>query len=69
MSAEFFSIKRFTKGKIFTSSFNFDQNWSISEEKNAPKMLACENSRFSSLLSAGDVHYKPQARLLGDSDV
>ena len=38
-------------------------------KKNAPKMLACENSRFSSLLSAGDVHYKPQARLLGDSDV
>ena len=38
-------------------------------KKNAPKMLACENSRFSSLLAAGDVHYKPQARFLGDSDV
>ena len=38
-------------------------------KKNAPKMLAWENSRFSSLLAAGDVLYKPQARILGDSDV
>ena len=38
-------------------------------KKNAPKMLAWENSRFSSLLVAGDVLYKPQARILGDSDV
>ena len=41
----------------------------VRKKKNAPKMSACENSRFSSLLAAGDVHYKPQARFLGDSDV
>ena len=33
----FVSIKRFTKGKIFTSCVNFDQNWSTSEKKKIPR--------------------------------
>ena len=42
----FFSIKRFTKDKIFTSCFNFDQNWSISEEKKCPEDVSLRKQPF-----------------------
>ena len=41
-----FSIKRFTKGKIFTSCFNFDQNWSTSEEKKCPEDVSLRKQPF-----------------------
>ena len=47
----FFSIKLFTKGKIFASCSNFHQNWSASEEKKIPRRCQPAKTAVSPLSS------------------